>query len=292
MRKVVDTNFLQTEALRAYLAASADNYAVLTEFAAMESYKQDALDPVDALNNQMRVLVQFPTQVIVLKGTSDVCALSGRHAVAQERMIDEVQTREFPEFCQHLLAAKRGDLSIREQIIENGREARFNLDRMLSGSSILSRGIGQMQQTYTPMELKSLRQRKDLTPQLEDKLVRDVLTLAGELMKQHPSVTDIPRVRQIRNTFLFRFALCASVSILKRIEEGGAGKVSDENLRNDMVDVNFAAFATYFGGLFTCDKRAADTYARSEYLLREMFAIPPPRSLASLIVWWRGWTSS
>jgi len=287
MRKVIDTNFLQTEALRAYLAASTDNYAVLTEFAAMESYKQDALD---ALNSQMGVLVQFPTQVIVLKGTLDVCSLSGRDAGTWERMIDETQTREFPEFCQHLIAAKRDDLSIREQIIENGREARANLDRMLSGSTPLSRGIEQMQQTYTPTELKSLRQRKGLTPQLQDKLVRDVLSLAGELMKQHPSVTDIPRDPQIRNTFLFRFALCASVSILKRIEEGDAEMVSDENLRNDMVDVNFAAFATYFDGLFTDDKRAADTYARSEYLLREMFAIPPPWSLASLIVWWRGWT--
>jgi len=210
---------------------------------AMESYKQDALDVLDALNSQMGVLVQFPTQVIVLKGTLDVCSLSGRDAGTWERMIDETQTREFPEFCQHLIAAKRDDLSIREQIIENGREARANLDRMLSGSTPLSRGIEQMQQTYTPTELKSLRQRKGLTPQLQDKLVRDVLSLAGELMKQHPSVTDIPRDPQIRNTFLFRFALCASVSILKRIEEGDAEMVSDENLRNDMVDVNFAAFA-------------------------------------------------
>jgi len=287
MRKVVDTNFLQTEALRAYLSASTDNYAVLTEFAAMESYKQDA---PDAISNRMEILVQFPTQVIVLKGTLDVCALSGRDAVAQKRMIDETQTREFPEFCQHLLAAKRGDFSIRQQIIENRREARVNLDRMLLGSSNVSRGIELMQQTYTPTELKSLRQRKGLTPQLQDKLVRNVLSLAGELMRQHSSVTDLPRGRQIRNTFLFRFALCASVSILKRIEEGSAGKVSDENLRNDMVDVNFAAFATYFDGLFTDDKRAADIYARSEYLLREMFAIPPPWSLANLILWWRGGT--
>lgn len=290
MRKVVDTNFLQTEALRAYLAASTDNYAVLTEFAAMESYRQDVLDTLDALNKQMGVLVQFPTQVIVLKGTLDVCSLSGRDAATRERMIGETQTREFPEFCQHLLAARRGDLSIREQIIENGREASANLDRILSGSSTLSRGIEQLQQTYTPTELKSLRQRKGLTLQLQDKLIRDVLSLAGELMEQHPSVMDIPRDPQIRNTFLFRFALCASVSILKRIEEGGAGKVNDENFRNDMVDVNFAAFATYFDGLFTDDKRAADTYARSEYLLREMFAIPPPWSLATLIAWWRGRT--
>jgi hypothetical protein len=254
----------------------------------MESYKQDGLDALDALKNQMGILIQFPAQVIVLKGTLEVCALSGRDAVTRERMIDETQSREFPEFCQHLLAAKRSDLFIREQIVENGREARANLDRMLLGSSTISRGMELMQQTYTPTELKSLRQREGHTQQLQDKLVRDVLSLARELTKEHPSVTKLPRGRQIRNTFLFRYALCAHVSILKRIEEGGVGKVSREKLRNDMVDTNFAAFATYFDGLLTDDKRAADVYARAERLLREVFPIPPFLSLATLIVWWRG----
>jgi hypothetical protein len=205
-------------------------------------------------------------------------------------MIDETQTREFSEFCQHLQEAKRGDPSIMQQIMEIGREARANLDRMLLGASTFSRGIEQMQATYTLAELKSLRRKEGHTPQLEDKLVRDVLSLAGELIKQHPSVTVLPRGPQIRNTFLFRYAVCAYVSILKRIEEGGVGKISDENLRNDMVDVNFAAFATYFDGLLTSDKRAADIYARGEFLLREMFAIPPLWSLARLIVWWRSRT--
>ena len=116
MRKVVDTNFLQTNAVKVYLSASTDNYAVLTEFVAMEAYKQGA---PESFNGRMDILVQFPAQVIVLKGTQDVCALSGRDAVAHERMIDETQTREFPDFCQHLLAAKRGDHFIRHQILEN-----------------------------------------------------------------------------------------------------------------------------------------------------------------------------
>lgn len=41
-------------------------------------------------------------------------------------------------------------------------------------------------------------------------------------------------------------------------------KVSHEKLRNDTVDVNFVAFATYFDGPLTNDKRAADIYARAE----------------------------
>ena len=65
MRKVVDSNSLQTDALKAYLSASRTNYAVLTEFAAMEAYKQNA---VASICSRMETLCQFPTQVIVLKG--------------------------------------------------------------------------------------------------------------------------------------------------------------------------------------------------------------------------------
>ena len=42
MRMVIDSNYLQCSALRDYLAASTDNYAVITDYAAMEAYKGDA----------------------------------------------------------------------------------------------------------------------------------------------------------------------------------------------------------------------------------------------------------
>jgi hypothetical protein len=43
MRKIVDSNFMQREELRSYLATSTENYAVLTDYAAMEAYKGDTL---------------------------------------------------------------------------------------------------------------------------------------------------------------------------------------------------------------------------------------------------------
>ena len=88
-------------------------------------------------------------------------------------------------------------------------------------------------------------------------------------------MTELPRGPEVRNTFIFRYALCGYVSILKRIEDGGAGKTKPEKLRNDVIDVNFAAFATYFDGLITSDKRARQIYAEAEFLLREIFAMPP-----------------
>ena len=271
-RKVVDTNCLQEEALRAYLSSSADNYAVLTDYAAMEIYKGDTLA---GIYGRMEILAQYPTQVLVLKGTQNICSLTGRAATAQTLLIDETQTREFPEYCHNLLAAKRGDLSLQRQLLKHGREATAHIDRMLVDMSTLSSGIDLMAKSYSPAELKILRRREKYTPQMLEKLIQNILSLANELFKEHPNVTVVPTAPEIRDTFIFRFALCGYVSILKRIEDGGAGKTKPDRLRNDVVDMNFAAFATYFDGLLTSDKRAHEIYVEAEFLLREVFAMPP-----------------
>ncbi len=116
VRMVVDSNYLQKEKLRSYLAKSTENYAVLTDYAAMEAYKGDTLV---SIYHSMEVVADYPKQVIVLKGTQLACGLTGRAAASQEPLIDETQTREFPQYCHYLLAAKRGDLSLQQQLLEH-----------------------------------------------------------------------------------------------------------------------------------------------------------------------------
>jgi hypothetical protein len=270
-RKVVDTNCLQSEALRAYLSASAGHYAVLTDYAAMEAYKGETLK---SIYRSMDILAQYPNQVIVLKGTQDICGLTGRAAASLEPLIDTTQTREFSHYCHDLLAAKKGDLSLQRQLAERGREATAHIDRMVMDMPTLSSGIDLMAETYTPAELKILRRREQHTPQMRERLVQNVLSLTEQLFKEQPGATGLPGRPELRNTFIFRYALCGYVSILKRIADGGAGTTSPEKLRNDVIDVNFAAFATYFDGLLTTDKRAGEVYAEAESLLREVFAMP------------------
>jgi hypothetical protein len=272
VRKVIDSNFLQTDALKAYLSASSTNYAVLTEYAAMEAYKQDA---VASICSRMETLCQFPAQVVILKGALLACGLSGRKAVSLADLIDQEQTREFPDFCRRLVATKSGDRELQRQINEYGREAKAIIDRMLLGAQTLSDGIELFEKTFTPAELKILRRREHYTPQMREKLIDFVLRLTGEFTKQHPYASEIRRGPQIRNTFIFRFALCGYVSILKRVEEGGVGNVNVEKLRNDLIDVNFAAFATYFDGFLTDDKRAHSIYDHAAFLLQDVFPMPP-----------------
>jgi hypothetical protein len=164
----------------------------------------------------MEILAQHPKQVIILKGSQDVCTLNGRAAASLEPLFDEAQTREFSECCQHLLAAKGGDLSLQRQLLEHGREATAHIDRMLMDMPTLSSGIDLMANTYLPAELQILRRREKHTPQMRERLVHNVLLLAGQLFKEHPSATEWLRGPEMRNTFIFRYALCGYVSILKR----------------------------------------------------------------------------
>jgi hypothetical protein len=285
MRMIADSNYLQDKRLRSYLAASTNNYAVLTDYAAMEAYKGNTLV---SIYRSMEILAEYPKQVMVLKGTQVICDLSGRDATSQESLIDKSQSLEFPEYCRKLLAAKTGDLSLERQLLELGREATRHMDRMqLCDMPTLSKGIDLMMKAGAPVKLKGLREGKHLPQAMHDKLVQDVRSLATELFKTHPTVTEIPILPDLRDTFIFRYALCAYISILRGIECGGV-KTNPKKLRNDVVDVNFATFATYFDGLLTADKRAGEIYEDAKLLLREIFARPPAW------LWWllrRGWFS-
>lgn len=275
MRKVIDSNFLQSEELRLYLAASTDNYAVLTDYAAIEAYKGDTLA---SIFRSMAIVADYPKQVIVLKPTSIVCGLSGRDAASPKSLIDQTQTREFPDYCRGLIAAQHGDLQIQQHLLEHGREATAHLERWRQDMRTMSLGIEQMMawitKTHSPAELKTLRRRENYTPVMRERLIENVLIFAKELFKEHPNVTKLPELAEARDTFLFRYALYTYVLILKAIEGGGA-KRNPEKLRNTMVDAHFAAFATYFDGLMTKDIIANDLYADTNVLLRETFARAP-----------------
>src|SRR6476646_944041 len=153
-RKVVDSNSLQSDQLRSYLSESPNNFAVLNDYASMEAYKGNTLA---SIFRSMCVVCQFPRQIIVLKPTGRICALIGRSKGLQRRMIDEAQTRDFPIFCQRLKRAQDGDAFIQQQLLENGRVADAQMDRVLADAPIMPDAIKEMRQTFQPEELKIIR---------------------------------------------------------------------------------------------------------------------------------------
>ena len=52
-----------------------------------------------------------------------------------------------------------------------------------------------------------------------------------------------------------------------------AANVSVQRLRNDLVDINFAAFATYFDGLLTADEKLVSIHLEAKVWLENIFSV-------------------
>jgi hypothetical protein len=270
MRMVIDSNFMQADGLRAYLTASKENHAVLTEYAAIEAYKSDP----EGIHRSIAILSDFPRQVLVLKGTREVCGLRAQEAKCPDNFIDFDQTRGFNSFCRALMEAQRGNQTILREISELNSHAARHMDCMLADMQTLNLGFAQVAATYSSEELRILRGRESLSPRICQKVITHIFLLATEIFASHPEVQATPRGPEVRNTFIFRYAISSYVLALKSIELGNSGRASPSKLRNDVVDVNFATFATYFDGLLSADKKAQSVYAHADFLLREVFAMP------------------
>lgn len=278
MKLVIDSNQLQTDRLHEFLAQSPHNVVVLPDFAAMEAYKGDSLKTIF---KSMAVLSKFPNQVIILKGSTKVLQLSGRTMGLQRRLIDERQTRNFPEFIRALRQAEAGNSNLQAQIMSLGDFANKHLEKM-RGEAISIRGaIEVLGSRYTKEERATLRAREEYTPELIDKLVRTVLEMAGVIFRESPHVKRLPTYAELPNTFIFRVTLSCYLLGLRRFANGGFGELSSKKLRNDFVDMMFVAYGTYFDGLMSSDKNVNYMFSEVSLLLSALFDAHIP-SLARL----------
>ena len=69
-------------------------------------------------------------------------------------MIDQEQTRGFAEYCRHLAAARRGDLSIQAQLLELAREARLQMERILGDMQDFGGAVEDLASTFNNNEIQ------------------------------------------------------------------------------------------------------------------------------------------
>lgn len=273
MKLVVDSNQLQSEALRTYLAKSKTNMAVLTDYAAMEAHKGDTLA---SIYKSMAILCEFPRQVVVLKGTRLACGLRGRPAGLQGRFIHDEQTAAFPLYVTDLQKARAGHPGIQQRLLGHGQEASSHLATMLLDAQTTGQVIEQIAGMYSKKERASVRQGTTYSAEFVDKTVRSLMHITAHMFRAHPNAHFIPSYAEMPNTFIFRAALCTYLLALEWGAKGGAGEAKPETLRNDYVDMNFAAFATYFDGLLSADAKVRRIHAEARVWLSALFGSELP----------------
>lgn len=276
MKLVIDSNRLQSTELRTFLAKSQSNVAVLTDYVAMEAYKGDTLV---GIFKSMEILSEYPRQVIVLKGTRSACAQRGRLAGLQRRLIDQAQTEGFPEFVENLRRAERGDTNLQRQLLEHGKEATAHLNRMLADAESTAAVIEDIARLYSKEERRQVRVGEVLPAAVVDKIVKSVLHIAAQAFRQHPDVNFVPKYDELGNTFIFRIALSTYLLILDWGARGGARDANPAKFRNDFVDMNFAAYATYFDGLLSADAKIRRLHGELRVWLTTLFGCQLPSNL-------------
>jgi hypothetical protein len=186
---VVDSNFLQCEALGVYLAKSSQNFVVLTDYAFMEAYKADT---IDTLYRSMDILSRYPKQVIVLKGTQVVCGLSGRNARLQRRLIDARATRGFSKFCSDLLTARHGNVAFQNELLHKARAARDQMHRIGIDAAQFGAALEGITSLFTHEERKVLRTGLPYTEAMGEKMISHVIMSAQSMFMRHPAVSKMP----------------------------------------------------------------------------------------------------
>jgi len=277
VKLVVDSNQLQdtpqSDRLRRFLSASPSNIAILTDYAAMEAYKGDTLA---SIYKSMAVLAEYPRQVQVLKSTLVVCGLRGRHAGLQRRLIHEAQTAGFPTYATNLRRAQAGNKRLEAELLDFGHEATAHLSRMRTDAEKTGRAFTNAALSYSKAERRAVRQGDVYSTEFVRKAIFHIIQVATLAFTEHPRVLTRPPTEELPNTYIFRAALCMHLLMLDWAARGGAEAASPERLRNDIVDVNFAAYATYFDGLLSGDAKANRLHSEARLWLTAVFGAELP----------------
>lgn len=261
---VVDSNFLQREELRAFLGQSPDNRAVLTDYAAMEAYKGDTLA---SIFKSMAVLSEFPKQVFVLKTTGVVCGIPATELKDNRVLVDWPQSEGFERYCRDLKRAQQGSAPIQRQLLDMGREAQAQMDRMAADAGTMIAAFQANEALYSATDLEAIRSGAPLPSSALKQFIENVIGVSISMMRNHPEVKALPSPEDAPYAFIVRIALMAHLLHLRWIKTGAPREVGANKLRNDLVDINFAAFSTYFDDLLTADQKLNDIYQRGRYIL-------------------------
>lgn len=268
MKLVVDSNRLQSEELRTFLAGSKSNFAVITDFAAMEAYKGDTLA---SIYKSMQVLADFPSQVLILKGSAKVCGLTGRRKGLQRRLIDENQTRGFPAYIKALQLGKAGNHHIQRQLLDHGESSQAHFDKMLKDAESMKPAFDQLAKAYTREERAIIRDGREYTSEMIERLGKTLIELFGMVFQDSPLALKTPTYEELPNTFFFRVTLCCYLMVIRRGSLGGIADAKPENIRNDLVDMMFVAYGTYFQGILSNDQNVNRIFEEAAPMISGLF---------------------
>lgn len=271
MKVVIDSNRMHSEELRAFLSSSFENKAVITEYSTIESFQGNSFIAID---KSWTVLKDFSDQILVLKGNRSASLINPSVGQYDDRLIDKDQTESIRDFIHILEHARAGNKNIQNQLLQRSKKADSHMAEILENSANMWFDIEEFSNVFTKDELGRMR-RKELWKQVTaEKFVEVVKHLSKKSFAAHPDKPEWPHHEYLVNHFLFRLSLTHCFYLMNLVSKGTSERKAT-CVRNDIVDINFITFSTYFNGFMSNDHLASHIHRRTRFFLKQLKAFVP-----------------
>lgn len=271
MKVVIDSNCLQSDRLDSYLRRDRSNKVVLITAATVEAYKNNY---ERGLPKSFEILGRYACQVLVAKDNQSVVSINGRSSGLQGRLISKSDTKKFSKFVNSLRSlpnSKELDF-VNEVRLQKSREVERYLKKLKDESENLKKVISIRAARYSKKHISGYR--KGLAPSKEfiDLIRKEVEVVAGNASGVLEIEHNLPcPAAPIPNGFIFRLALANHLLVIDWIANGGANDVNPDKLLNDVMDMHFVVYATYFDGLMTNDRKQKSLYKELRWWLENVY---------------------
>ena len=266
LTKVIDYNAVgsRPQPLEDFFLQCPDNVAVVTDIMAIECLKRDSLANY---RQSFKILSRYSERVIVLKPFTSLRNRPPQKDRFYHEIVDREFTCSFPEYCTAILNTT-DPTSL--TAIERARSGVFSMTQRLTelANTDLRSMIRDSEKIISPAQLCEWRSGKPISlPELAfaHRNIAATMTALFSMFfpdRPRPSVTDGPY------WLVYPYAVALQALTLWWIRKGGYMGVSAPKLRNDSIDIFYAAYGTLFQGVITSDTKLLEITDLSNAIIR------------------------
>lgn len=254
-RYVIDSNKLQTDDLRRFLAQQSSNFAVLPNDVWIEIYKQKSIEAVAAT---LSVIGDFPEQIIILKSNSDIVKIDPRALANTDKMQQSDVAHTIRIMLGALADIESDPHGLISQIQQSQtRAASLSTDLLEFANDIRASRPEMERQMFTSKEVRLIRTDEEYTSDMFANIFGAAEQIWEGVSKLENSLPKELNQELKTKTYLYRFSLSLVVHLLWWIKNGSQSQERLDRIRNDLVDLSIVICGTYYDGIMTADQKAA-----------------------------------
>jgi len=255
VKKIIDVSCLRDESLEAYLKEDVNNLLVFHNYTCLEAMKANSY----SMKKSFEIVAKYTNQIQALKGIDEIWKADYNSTDFQETFISKELTLLFQNF---ILKVSGSDDSDTEDANDLGRRSQFAakcIDEMTGVGVLMPLIIKNYAKEMDKDFIKYVRAGKKWTTNEYEFVHTHVHEMCKTTFNKIYG-RQLSENENILNYYLFRDILSKFFLALKWVTEHGWESYPVDKMRNDVIDMLYVTFATYFDGVLSNDKKVNSIY--------------------------------